>query len=42
MTATAFRSDVARGLNKIARRARTEPAYGAYVMLRTGFTELPA
>ncbi len=42
MTATAFRSAVAHGLNKVARRARTEPAYGAYVMLRTGFTVLPA
>ncbi len=42
MTATAFRSAVARGQNKVARRARTEPAYGAHVMLRTRFTVLPA
>ncbi len=37
MTATAFRPAAAHGLNKVARRARTEPACGTHVMLRTGF-----
>lgn len=41
MTATAFRPSAAHGLGQVAQRARTEPAYGAYVMLRTGFTALP-
>ncbi|MFD0488534.1 hypothetical protein ACFQ0O_17585 [Saccharopolyspora spinosporotrichia] len=29
------------GLTALLRRARTEPAYGAYLLLRVGFTVLP-
>lgn len=41
MTATTVRPSGAHGLAQSARRARTEPAYGAYLMLRVGFTVLP-
>jgi uncharacterized membrane protein YphA (DoxX/SURF4 family) len=41
MTTTAYRPSTARGLSQVMHRARTEPAYGAYLMLRVGFTVLP-
>ncbi len=41
MTATAYRPSTAHGLARAVRRARSEPAYGAYLLLRVGFTVLP-
>ena len=41
MSATAYQPSTAHGLAGVAHRARSEPAYGAYVLLRTGFTVLP-
>jgi hypothetical protein len=41
MTATAYRPPAAHGLAQVAQRARSEPAYGAYLLLRAGFTVLP-
>ena len=41
MTATTYRPSTAHGLARAAHRARSEPAYGAYLLLRVGFTVLP-
>jgi hypothetical protein len=41
MTTTAYQPSTARGLAHAMQRARTEPAYGAYLVLRAGFTVLP-
>jgi uncharacterized membrane protein YphA (DoxX/SURF4 family) len=41
MTATAYPPSAAHGLAQVAHRARTEPGYGAFLMLRAGFTVLP-
>lgn len=41
MTATTYHRPTAHGLAQAARRSRSEPAYGAYLLLRTGFTALP-
>jgi hypothetical protein len=41
MTAATLHPPTARGLAQAAHRARTEPAYGAYLLLRVGFTVLP-
>lgn len=41
MTATAYHPSTAHGLAQVAHRIRTEPAYGAYLLLRAGFTVLP-
>ena len=41
MTATTYHPSTARGLARVADRARSEPAYGAYLLLRVGFTVLP-
>ncbi len=40
-TATASHPSTSHGLASAAQRARREPAYGAYLLLRTGFTVLP-
>ncbi|RCW45827.1 hypothetical protein DFQ14_102128 [Halopolyspora algeriensis] len=41
MTTTELHPPSAHGMNEIAHRVRTEPAYGAYLLLRVGFTVLP-
>lgn len=41
MTATTYQPPAAHGLTRAMHRARSEPAYGAYLMLRVGFTVLP-
>jgi hypothetical protein len=41
MTATTYHPPTAHGLAGVAHRARSEPAYGAYLLLRVGFTVLP-
>ncbi len=41
MTATTYHSPAAHGLARVTQRARSEPAYGAYLLLRIGFTALP-
>jgi len=41
MTTTAYQPSTAHGLAHAMQRARIEPAYGAYLMLRVGFTVLP-
>jgi uncharacterized membrane protein len=41
MTTTTYRPSHAHGLAQVTRRARSEPAYGAYLLLRAGFTVLP-
>lgn len=41
MTATTYHPSTEHGLARLAQRARSEPAYGAYLLLRTGFTALP-
>lgn len=41
MAVTVLHRPSAQGLAQVAHRARTEPAYGAYLMLRIGFTALP-
>ena len=41
MTATTYRPSTALGLARAVHRARSEPAYGAYLLLRVGFTVLP-
>lgn len=40
MAATAA-SDTTHGVSQALQRARTEPAYGAFLLLRVGFTVLP-
>ena len=40
MAATAT-SDTTHGVSQALQRARTEPAYGAFLLLRVGFTVLP-
>jgi hypothetical protein len=40
MAATAV-PDTTRGLNQALERARAEPAYGAFLLLRVGFAALP-
>src|SRR5664279_3067983 len=40
MAATAV-PDTTRGVSQALQRARTEPAYGAFLLLRVGFTVLP-
>jgi hypothetical protein len=41
MAATTYQPAATHGLAAALHRARTEPAYGAYLMLRAGFTVLP-
>src|SRR5438046_9117929 len=41
MTTTTYQPSTAHSLAHAMQRARTEPAYGAYLMLRVGFTLLP-
>src|SRR5215510_10843668 len=41
MAATAYQPAATHGLAGALHRARSEPAYGAYLMLRAGFTVLP-
>jgi hypothetical protein len=41
MTSIAYRPSTAHVLARAAHRARSEPAYGAYLLLRAGFTVLP-
>lgn len=41
MTATALHSPAAHDLNGVMNRARSDPAYGAFWLLRIGFTVLP-
>jgi uncharacterized membrane protein YphA (DoxX/SURF4 family) len=41
MAVTVLHPPSAQGLARAAHRARTEPAYGAYLLLRIGFTVLP-
>jgi hypothetical protein len=41
MSATVLHPPSAQGLARAAHQARTEPAYGAYLLLRAGFTALP-
>ena len=41
MTTTTYQPSTAHSLAHAMQRARTEPAYGAYLMLRVGFTVLP-
>jgi hypothetical protein len=41
MATAAVHPPTAHGMTDIAHRARTEPAYGAYLLLRVGFTALP-
>ncbi len=41
MAVTVLHPPTAQGLAQAAHRARTEPAYGAYLLLRVGFTVLP-
>ncbi|TRW45673.1 hypothetical protein [Georgenia yuyongxinii] len=41
MTANAARTPVSQGTGNILLRARTDPAYGAFALLRIGFTVLP-
>ena len=41
MAATAYDTSTGHGLARAAQRARSDPAYGAYLLLRTGFTVLP-
>ena len=41
MAATAYQPAATHGLAGTLHRARSEPAYGAYLMLRAGFTVLP-
>ena len=41
MAATTYQPAATHGLAGALHRARSEPAYGAYLMLRAGFTVLP-
>lgn len=41
MAVTALKPPSAQSLAQAAHRARSEPAYGAYLLLRIGFTALP-
>ena len=41
MAVTVLHRPSAQGLAQAAHRTRTEPAYGAYLLLRIGFTMLP-
>lgn len=41
MTATTHRSAAPHALSEALHRARREPAYGAYLLMRIGFTVLP-
>ncbi len=41
MTATAFHAPAAYDLGGVVHRARSDPAYGAFLLLRIGFTVLP-
>lgn len=41
MAVTVLHSPSAQDMARAAHRARTEPAYGAYLLLRIGFTVLP-
>lgn len=41
MAVTTLHPPTAQGLAEVAHRVRTESAYGAYLLLRVGFTALP-
>ena len=41
MTANVASTSGTQGANHLVHRARTEPAYGAFLLLRVGFTVLP-
>jgi uncharacterized membrane protein YphA (DoxX/SURF4 family) len=41
MTATTYHPPVAHDLGEVCHRVRTDPAYGAFLLMRIGFTVLP-